>query len=694
MILTALSLENFRQFYGEQRIDLSTTKDRNVVVIYGANGSGKTTLLNAFTWVLYKSFSPGFEQPDHLVNERAWDEAAIGTEVRAEVILEFDDEGNKYTVTRSTVQRKEADGSVLTVRDAAVSVSFIDEDGETHNRDHAHSGTIEAVLPKRLHRFFFFDGERIEQLVKPSAYEEIETAIKGILGLEVVERAIAHTDEARKKLTRELRDIGTDKDRELADELEVVREERTRRFEQKDQLTKNLAALEGERNLLNEQLAQLAEAAELQLEREELERDLRESEEAIRSCNVALAGNVARRGWLAFVDGLADATMAIFDERRERGEIPGDIKRQFVEDLLARGVCICGCELKAHDEAHEHVVAWRERALDGDVGEAWVRLPAVAKGVVESRSEFFEQVDKLLVDRTRHRDARDRMKDKLGEISDALRHGENSTIKELEGARESAGEKITDEQRRRARVELDIEDFAKRERDLENELKTARAENERAELARRRVRVAQNCADIFREILALRTSDVREQLDLRLKQLYSKISFKAYVPVLDEGFRLDLRSTDGDHSLSVAKSTGENQILSLSFVGALAEHARNRHDDSRRSQGDGVLSFQGGIYPIVMDSPFGSLDVNYRQRISEAIPGLAPQVLVFVSLGQGSGVVAEQLAPRVHREYVVECHTPKSGLEPEMIELGSGTYRYITPAADGYERAEIVAVTP
>ena len=180
MILTALEVENFRQFYGTQRLELGTSPERNVTVVYGANGAGKTSLLNAFTWALYRSFSPGFEQPEHLVNEHAWEQASVGDEVTTRVSVEFEHEERRYTVTRSTVVRKADDGSEVRVRDAAVSVGFIDEYGEYHSRDEASAGTIEEVLPERLHRFFFFDGERIEQLVKPSAYEEIEQAIKEI----------------------------------------------------------------------------------------------------------------------------------------------------------------------------------------------------------------------------------------------------------------------------------------------------------------------------------------------------------------------------------------------------------------------------------------------------------------------------------------------------------------------------------
>lgn len=692
MILTAIELENFRQFRGTQRLELATDRDRNVTVVYGANGAGKTSLLNAFTWVLYKSFSPGFERPEHLINEQAWNDAAVGDEVAATVALEFEHEGRKYTVRRTTADRKGSDGSATRVKDAAVSVSFIDEYGEHHNRDDTSAGTINEVLPERLHRFFFFDGERIEQLVKPDAYAEIEQAIKGILGLQVVENAIKHTDEARKDLERELRDLGTDEDRALADELAQVRSRREERREGVIQHRRNLAALEDERRAVGDRFAQLAEAAALQREREELERELEESEQAIKTSRASLADAIARKGWLAFAAGLARQTSEVFEQRRERGEIPADLKRQFVEDLLERGRCICGCELTPGTEPYGLVAEWRERAVHADVEAAWTRLPALAEGTLTRRDELYTYLHETLAELTRHREGHKRIVDKLSAISDSLRHGDSDTVKQLEEQREQIGASIADEQRKLARAEVEIEGLDERERTLERELEKARAENERAELARRRVSVARSSASIFREILRLRTDEVREQLDQRIKDLYGRISFKAYVPVLDDGFRLDLRNAEGERSASVAKSTGENQILSLSFVGALAEHARDRYEESREDRGDGLLSFQGGVYPVVMDSPFGSLDLNYQERVADAIPRLAPQVVVFVSKSQGLGAVQEQMGPRINREYVIQFHTPKEDLEVETITLRSGTYPYISRSSDG-ERAELVPVS-
>ena len=53
MIISSLTLENFRVFKGKHRIDLETKKDLPIVLFGGLNGAGKTTILTAVKLVLF-----------------------------------------------------------------------------------------------------------------------------------------------------------------------------------------------------------------------------------------------------------------------------------------------------------------------------------------------------------------------------------------------------------------------------------------------------------------------------------------------------------------------------------------------------------------------------------------------------------------------------------------------------------------
>lgn len=691
MILKSLTLENFRQFYGLQRLDFSTSEDKNVTVVYGANGSGKTTLLNAFTWALYEATSPGFDKPDDLVNHRAWAEADPGEEVTARVIVEFEHENNLFTLERVTTERKrEGDGRVR-VRDGIVTLTVVDEGGRSDERSNP-GGTINSILPDRLHRFFFFDGERIENLVKPAAYAEIEDAIKTVLGLEVIERAVNHLADARKALEKEVSDVGSDEDRRLASEIADLEAERLRKEDDLKNTASNRSARENDLALVNDQLASLEEAHELQKQREELEQAVADSELRISNSRQQLARKLNRDGYLAFIENLADRTLTIFEQRRERGEIPADIKLQFVQDLLERGKCICGTHLVDGEAAYAAVADWMTRAGRADVEAAWNRLPAQAKGLYGQRDDLYHYLHETNQELAENREQRRRYAEKLSEIKEQVDLIDSAQVQELEARRDQLKRDIENDSKKIWATEHDLEHLDKRLEGLRKQLESVQEENKKAEVAKKRARIVREAREVFQQILDLRTEAVRQQLDERIKELYGRISFKPYTPTLSQAFHLELMKSVGDGDASVARSTGENQILSLAFVGAVAEHARDRYREMQSEAADGALSFHGGIYPVVMDSPFGSLDENYQRQIARAIPELAPQVIVFASKTQGLRTVQEELLPRMGREAVIEFHTPKPDAEQELIELRGGARPYIERTDEPYEWARVQEV--
>lgn len=53
MKFSNIKINNFRQYYNDVNIDLTTDTDQNIVVIGGRNGYGKTNFLLSIVWCLY-----------------------------------------------------------------------------------------------------------------------------------------------------------------------------------------------------------------------------------------------------------------------------------------------------------------------------------------------------------------------------------------------------------------------------------------------------------------------------------------------------------------------------------------------------------------------------------------------------------------------------------------------------------------
>ena len=214
------------------------------------------------------------------------------------------------------------------------------------------------------------------------------------------------------------------------------------------------------------------------------------------------------------------------------------------------------------------------------------------------------------------------------------------------------------------------------------------AQQGRQEVAQRRVDVAIQSRKVIRQIQGLLEADFRSRLGQRIAKSFAKISVAPYVPQLADDWSLRLLESAGGHPLPVAASQGESQILSLSFISSIIDVAREVL--VRRSELTGPESAQ---YPIVMDSPFGSLDPTYRYQIAEHVPALADQVVLMVTESQWRGEVANALARRLGRQYVLTYFTPKTDVQVESIELGGAEYDLVRRSPDEFEYSTIREVS-
>src|SRR5207249_3049973 len=128
----------------------------------------------------------------------------------------------------------------------------------------------------------------------------------------------------------------------------------------------------------------------------------------------------------------------------------------------------------------------------------------------------------------------------ISEVGKQLVRAESEEVRQLELRRDKLKKDLDAANPQIWGLSRDIQEIADDIKKKEKERDAAKAESEKAKIAQRRVHIATEARETFRQILDIRTSDVREQLDERLKAIYSKISYKPYVPTLTSTFRLEL----------------------------------------------------------------------------------------------------------------------------------------------------------
>lgn len=314
--------------------------------------------------------------------------------------------------------------------------------------------------------------------------------------------------------------------------------------------------------------------------------------------------------------------------------------------------------------------------VDG-IDQAAVRMIAHLEQIADGRSDLFDELNDLISTRTELEEEVVNLSESIDEISSNLRElGDDRDQEEpaaLEQRRQEKEKELEEVKERIIRLEQRVEDKQLELEELENRINEAEEEQSQALTARRRRKAAEEVRKKLETSFQELQSTVREWSDQLVKDTFSKIASKDLEAEITEEFKLKIRQRVGNEMIEVNKSTGERQIASLAFIGSLVSIARQRYDSD-----DDSPYFTGGIYPVVMDSPFGALDKSHRRQVGRLMPELADQVVVFATDSQWEGPVAEEMAPHTGSQYwlnfesSVDGDYPVTKIEPEQTAVAGG----------------------
>ncbi|MBC6456609.1 AAA family ATPase [Actinomadura sp. HBU206391] len=687
MKFISVELENFRPYQGTQKISFAQDPESNVTVLWGTNGGGKTTLLNAFTWALYSNLSADVEDHDQLINSTVWNKTPEGAPLSASVTIEFEHGSHVYIVKRSVYASKH--GSIQPRPKPALQLWRRGRSGNLESVLNP-SGHLDQMLPERLSRFFFVNGERIEALVKHDSGDDVRDAVKTLLGLEAMERAVVHLPKVAQKLRRGMKTEDASQ-RRLDDLLGQL--EDAERMLQEQQRRRNAAEKEkkhfnSEIEVLNLKMTQLAEAKELQHNRYRLENQLNRGKAARQQQEEERAKQVGTSGYLAFLPALPGKILAACEELRERGELPAPLKKAFIDDLLERGMCICGTPLAEVSPHRAALERWRARAGLAEVEAAWNQLRGAVESIDERRVEMNDALRGFDARIAEAQEEERRLEHDIDEIGNKLKRLPSEEVVEteekLEAAKLARDEKVAAIGAAKAEVKRleGVKD------DLKSQIEKLDVKDARSRRIRSRIMAVEEASTALAQILEILSQGVRRRLDARIQELYRLVSLKNFEPELTPDFELKLWDPSGTERVPALKSTGENMLLSLAFVGSLIGEARQAQERGRT-----FVQGIGGDFPVVMDAVFGNLDDDYRKAVADFLPRLASQVVMLTSKAQAGDIVEQELRSRLGKQYVITAHTTKIDVSNATgtLTLNGNTYPYQVVGSDrtGAELTEV-----
>lgn len=629
MRLQFIRLINFKQFYKEQHANFSTEEDLKVTVFFGITGTGKTSLFTAINWCLYGT---GDENTGELFNKQAFDEASEGEKCPVVVSIGFRHKSIEYIAERVRYFEKQGQDAVVKGND--FTLTQIDNLGQTKVIGNP-AGKLDSILPANVREYFFFNGEKMEDLTKPGN-SKIEDAIKNIMRLPTIDRAQKHLSDITKEYRSEVQRRGSieldhliKKQEQLENDIEQIKLEiKTSEVEvakatkQVSELatlleeSREVGNLQIQRNQYNRQISRL------EMERDNLAQSIFETINKIYPINLA---------------DKAQQALQIINSQVKKGKIPSGIKEDFLKEILIKGECICGRTFSIQDDCYNTLQELLDRTQPNEFEDSVMQL----RGDIKTLSKVTEERVANLKEKTRDyqikteeiEDCRRRVDD----LSRRIGNAEEVNIENLETRREQFSRSIKLSLQKRGQNEQKIIQI----QSVIDGVMKARAEEEKkqGELKKfsNREAMARKSSEAINAIKVRFYEETRKQIENETKLVFDKLAWKTeqFNEIrLDPEFHLEVIDRWNKPSREEL-SAGERQILSLSFIAAMAR-------------------LSGEEAPVIMDTPFARLSGVVLRNVALHLPELLPQLILFVTDQEWSESSRSGLEPKVGAQYKLE----------------------------------------
>lgn len=695
MILERIDLENFRQFKGKQKINLSDIRDRNVTVVHAENGTGKTTILKAVLWGLYghEGLKDDFEQPSNIIHEGSAYRCNDPESLAAVVKLFFRHGINeRYILTRSmTLSQQRVDA---TKADITLEVM---KNGQTFEVGRAQPKILE-LIPSGISPFLFFNGERINYLAEEKNSEKVTEAIHQMLGLKLLGTTIKDLEHqnVRGRFRQELQQNASDEKRELLDEQTKLEGIADRRDKEHEEAIANLGSIDVQLTAVSSKLEANKEAHELQVRREQLNKEQKDAQLRCDDLSSRLAKTIGEDGYSVLLGDRVAKGKSLVASLRNQGRIPARVVNTFVQELLDAGECICKRSLP--EGSAERTAVEQQMTLAGDLSfnNAVSELDNAIGHITGSSGQVLEQIKSLNRERIALKDGiRDR-DEEIEHIHQTLGSKDDEVVKQLEDTHKKLLVSRDEQLATIGRIEGNKVAVKEQLEEMSRRISAIEDKEDAAALAQRRISLLEDCVEVLRNILATETEDLRPLLNDKIDALFRLIMAKDYRAEITSSYTLRVLKPIGavqadgvGEEREAALSTGERTVAALVFIASLVALAEQRAEIPTI-----MKDLTGSVYPLVIDSPFSALSV-FRKGVAKHIPQLAPQVLLLVSPETYRGSVHAALAEtrRIGRQYFLVHHGRQipGNYAPEL-ELDGVLYpQFVHDASDEYtEIREVV----
>ena len=638
MLITSITLSDFRQFKGTQTVEFATDSNKNVTVIMGENGSGKTTFAQAFTWCLYGTTD--FADP-YVLCKSTLQDMTPGDLRTVKVVLKLQHRGIDYSISREQDYQLDSVGKLKKPSPTKLTIRYKDRSGQQEFvKDSIKDSKVKEILPQELSKYFFFDGERIGNMSKEiqrGKSDEFADAVKRLLGLDTYSTAMDHLKGKRAGKTTVIGSYNSQYDSSSDSKIAAYSRDIKQYTDKKERLEARNAELEKMMPAIKEKMDELWEIIEKNKDSERLADRLKVIDEKIRR-NDSMIGNstgimvdaLQKNFKTYFYKPLISKSLEILSDADKIDKGIPDIHQRTIEYLFERGVCICGTEFTEGDEHYQHLKNLIDYIPPQSLGTMINSYVNTCKHKSESPNNIYKIVEGQLQDVAERQENNSELADEKAQIESQLQ--KLQSIGQLQQKYQSYRD---DYNRKNSEFISNTREIGGLSTNIE------RLETERRQLSlkndnNRKIELYKAYAEYIYNILqtdyAKEEKRIRSELVKCINDIFTTIYNGGMSLEIDEKYNIKTIVNDfNDYNIGVETSTAQSISIIFAFIAGVIKMARNNKDDE-------MLSTEA--YPLVMDAPLSAFDKARIQTVCETLPNIAEQVIIFIK--DTDGEIAEK----------------------------------------------------
>ena len=645
MLIKSLKMENFRQFKGTTAVTFSCDPDKNVTIILGDNTFGKTTLLQAFNWCFYETVM--FDNnPDFLLNLEVANGLNNGDSATVSVEICVIHNGVEYVITRSQ-QYMCSNKKVSGAQKSQVKVSYKQPDGQTESvRATEVKNVIENILPKDLSTYFFFDTERVRSI---STRKDVSDAVKGLLGLSIMDSAIKHIGTKGNKKTvlgKLYGAMDTDGDKRARDALDMIQSSEAKREAIKEQLencASQIKQYEVRKGQLDDILRDNQTTATLQKKKEDLERRLSAERSSLESTMGLFFKEFSKGSLQMFAQPLLGRASDFLAATKIDDKGIRDLTAPTIRELIKRGRCICGA-----DDAYKHLMEELNYVPPESIGNTVRHYREKLNSFSRNADHTYDSLTSRYQEIYRSKARIQEWDDELTDISVQIKGKENMKQYEVELTDvKKRLRDLNDKKERLIRDDATLKNDIERYKKVYDSLVAVSGKNKETMLF---IQYAEEILDWLSTTYKEKEAFIRDALETKVNHIFEQMYHGHRRVSIDQRYQVTLLTTIEDKEVAAGESEGSNRVKSFAFIAGLVALAKEKLIANAGEEG---FNLSSEPYPLVMDAPFSNADETHTANISKVLPEIAEQVIMFVM--QKDWRYAEPvMASRVGKQYTLK----------------------------------------